>query len=106
MIPTAQTERARDTRIEDELARRGIKLRGRVARWGPCPPCSGDDRFSINLKKQAFNCRQCGGKGGGSIDLVMFLDDCDFGGAVTYLAGGTPERTVYSIAKQPASTAK
>jgi putative DNA primase/helicase len=106
MIAAAHIESARGVRIEDELSRRGIKLRGRVDRFGPCPQCGGEDRFSINLRKQVFHCRGCGGKGGGSIDLAMFLDGCDFNSAVTYLAGEAPERTDYSIPKQPASTVK
>ena len=39
--------RARAVRIEDELRRRGITLRGRTEREGPCPKCGGKDRFSI-----------------------------------------------------------
>ena len=100
MIAADMLDVARSVRIEDELARRGIKLRGRVDRCGPCPRCDGDDRFSINLKKQVFRCRQCGAKGGGSIDLVMFLDGSDFKEAVATLTGFAPERTVCSIAKQ------
>src|ERR1700732_2922951 len=88
---------ARSIPIENELYSRGVKLRGRVDRCGPCPVCGGHDRFSINVKKQAFNCRGCGGKGGGSIDLVMFLDGCDFSRAVAHLAGG---RVDYGIRKQ------
>ena len=106
MIPAALIGRARDVRIEDELSRRGIKLRGRVDRCGPCPVCGGDDRFSVHIRDQVFNCRGCGGKGGGAIDLVMFLDGRDFGGAVKHLAGDTPERTVCSSAKQPALAVK
>ncbi len=104
MIDAALIERARDTQIEDELSRRGIRLIGRSPELcGPCPKCGGTDRFSINLKKEVFNCRGCGAKGIGSIDLVMFLDGCDFGRAATHLA---MERTDYSIRKQPNSTAK
>ena len=85
VIPAAQIELAKSIRLEDELARRGVKLRGGVDRCGPCPRCGGDDRFSINRKKQVFRCRQCGAKGGGSIDLVMFLDGSDFKEAVATL---------------------
>jgi hypothetical protein len=106
MIDTALIERARDTRIEDELSRRGIKLRGRVDRCGPCPRCGGVDRFSIHVKNQLFNCRQCGGKGRGSIDLVMFLDDCNFSDAIAHLAGAAPQRTDFSIAKKPPPATK
>lgn len=48
----ALIDRARNVRIEDEIERRGIKLKGNDAeRVGPCPKCGGDDRFSINTKK-------------------------------------------------------
>jgi Toprim domain/CHC2 zinc finger len=64
--------------IEDEIARRGIRLVGRGAeRSGPCPVCGGRDRFSINIKKQVWNCRGCG-RGGDAIDLVRHLDGVDF----------------------------
>jgi phage/plasmid primase-like uncharacterized protein len=88
---------ARAVRIEDELSRRSIKLRGRVDRCGPCPRCGGDDRFSIHVGDQVFNCRGCGGKGRGTIDLVMFLDGSGFKEAVATLAN---ERTVCSVTKQ------
>ena len=85
-------EQARAVHIEDELARRGIKLNGKVdkvERAGPCPRCGGDDRFSINTKKQVFNCRQCGGRGD-VIDLVRWLDGVEFIEACTTLAGPSP----------------
>jgi putative DNA primase/helicase len=79
-------ERARAVPIEDELERRGIRLRGRIDRCGSCPVCGGDDRFSINTRKHAWNCR---GHSGGydAIGLVMHLDGCDFVTAVETLAG-------------------
>jgi putative DNA primase/helicase len=68
----------RRTRIEDEIARRGIILRGRrPERCGPCPRCGGRDRFAINVTKQVWNCRGCG-KGGDVIDLVRHLDGIDY----------------------------
>jgi phage/plasmid primase-like uncharacterized protein len=72
-------QRARSMPIEDELARRGIHLRGKIERCGPCPKCGGDDRFSINTQKGIFNCRGCG-VGGDVIDLVQHLDGVDFAG--------------------------
>jgi hypothetical protein len=74
--------------IETEVARRGIKLIGRgPERVGPCPRCGcGTDRFSINIKKQIFNCRGCG-RGGDVIALVQHLDGVDFRTAVQTLAG-------------------
>ncbi len=82
---------ARNTRIEAEVGRRGIKLRGKVERVGSCPVCGGTDRFSINTKKQVWNCRGCG-KGGGIVDLAMFCDHSDFPTAVHTLAGIEPGR--------------
>jgi hypothetical protein len=70
-----------DVRIEDEIARRCIKLVGRgPERCGPCPVCGGTDRFSINIRKQVWNCRPgkgCG-KGGDVIALVQHIDGVDF----------------------------
>jgi hypothetical protein len=86
MIPGEAIERARSVRIEYELERRGIKLRGRVERAGPCPICGGNDRFAINVKKQVFVCRGCN-VGGDVIALVRHLDAVDFAAAVEILAG-------------------
>ena len=47
-------ERARGVCIEDELDRRGIKVRGRVERVGPCPVCGGNDRFGVNREKASL----------------------------------------------------
>ena len=69
--------KAKEVRIESVIDARGIQLRGKVERAGACPRCGeGDDRFSVNVKKQLFNCRVCE-KGGDVIDLVAFLDKCD-----------------------------
>ena len=91
MISIAEIERARAQPIEAEIARRGVRLRGSIERTGPCPTCGGSDRFSINARKQIWNCRGCG-KGGDVIDLVMHLDGCTFGQAVALLAGESSER--------------
>src|ERR1700734_575849 len=86
MIPATDIERARAVRIEDEMARRGIKLKPVGAELiGPCPACGGRDRFSINLRKQVFNCR--GYSGGNVIKLVQHIDGCDFVSAITTLTG-------------------
>ncbi len=79
--------RARAVRIEREIERRGIKLRGHVERCGPCPRCGGSDRFGINIKKQLWNCRGCD-IGGNVIALAQHLDRVDFATAVQMLAGG------------------
>jgi CHC2 zinc finger len=47
-----------------------LKKTGTVEWAGPCPSCGGNDRFSINVKKQVFNCRGCGGKG----NVISFVE--------------------------------
>jgi hypothetical protein len=81
-----QIERARAVPIDEEIARRGIKLRGGIDQCGPCPVCGGTDRFSINIKKQCFFCRSCQ-VGGDVITMVRHLDGCDFGAAIATLTG-------------------
>jgi AAA domain/CHC2 zinc finger len=67
-------------------------MRGQNERCGPCPACGGDDRFSINVAKQVFNCRGCN-TGGDVIDLVQHLDGVDFNTACTTLTGEPPPRS-------------
>jgi Toprim domain/CHC2 zinc finger len=86
MIPSDRIERASAVRIEDETERRGIKVIGQIDRCGPCPLCGGRDRFSINIRKQVFNCRGCGARGT-VIALVQALDGCAFREAVECLTG-------------------
>jgi hypothetical protein len=105
MIAADVIDRARAVRLEDELSRRGIKLRGGVDRCGPCPVCGGTDRFSINVKKQLWRCRICPA-GGDVIARVRHLNGLSFGEAITLLTGHAPERTDCSIAKQPAQSVK
>jgi hypothetical protein len=78
-------DQARAVRVEDEIARRGIKLRGNVDRCGPCPVCGGRDRFAINVRKQCFICR--GSAAGDVIAMVEHLDGCNFVAAVETLTG-------------------
>jgi CHC2 zinc finger/Toprim domain len=90
VLTEADLNRARAVRVERELEGRAIQLQGRSPeRFGPCPACGGRDRFSINTKKQVWNCRGCQ-KGGDVIALVMHLDDLDFWEAVELLAGVPP----------------
>jgi hypothetical protein len=67
---------------------------------GACPVCgTGRDRFAINPKKGAFNCRVCGIGGRGAVDLEMFLGGCDFVEAVKRLTNTT------SLNAEPTKTA-
>lgn len=71
---------------------RGGNLKRQGGEWvGPCPACGGQDRFSINPRERVFNCRGFGG--GGYIDAVMHIDDCDFLTACEAMTGReAPER--------------
>jgi hypothetical protein len=89
VIPSIVIEQACAVPIEAEIARRGIKLRGKVERVGSCPRCGGTDRFAVNVAKQIWNCRGCR-QGGNVIDLVRHLDG--FRDAVETLTGGTEVR--------------
>jgi phage/plasmid primase-like uncharacterized protein len=93
MISADAIARARDVRLEDEIAHRGIKLQ-RIGpeMVGPCPVCGGRDRFGANVRKQIWNCRQCG-VGGDVIKLVQHIDACDFATAISTLAGSTARPT-------------
>jgi phage/plasmid primase-like uncharacterized protein len=87
----AWIDKAKETDIDRIVRTRNIKLVGRPPEVaGPCPQCGGTDRFSVHLGKQVFNCRGCGAKGRGAIDLVMFLDGCTFFAAVETTTGEPP----------------
>lgn len=87
MIIATDIQCARAVRIEDELVRRGIKLRRQGRELiGPCPVCGGTDRFGVNTCKQVWNCRICG-IGGDVIRLVQHVDKCEFREAINTLTG-------------------
>src|SRR5262245_59962773 len=81
-------EKARSFPIEVIVRKHNLGLRGsKIERDGPCPRSGGTNRFSINTKKQLWNCRRC--KTGGDVSaLVQFLDgDCGFRQAIETLTG-------------------
>lgn len=82
----ARARHAREVPIEQEIDRRGILLKGRNEKVGPCPVCGGSDRFGVNVSKGLWNCRGCN-KGGDVIELVRHVDSCDFLTAIERLAG-------------------
>ena len=45
MIAEHIIERARAIRLENEIARRSILLKGKTDQSGPCPVCGGRDPF-------------------------------------------------------------
>jgi len=69
-------EEARSVTVAEAAAKLGIALT-RANYAGPCPACGGNDRFSINPSKPAFNCRQCGGKGRDGISLMALANNHD-----------------------------
>lgn len=70
--------------IADRLGVSGLKRCG-IELTGACPVCGGDDRFSINTRKNIFNCRACGG--GDGIKLAELVQGCDFKTALAFLCG-------------------
>lgn len=90
-------QRAATTPIATAAEQLGLTLRrvtggrgGPIEMAGPCPRCGGDDRFAVNARKSVFNCRQCGGKGHGAIDLAIFARDVSFLQACELLTGEPP----------------
>jgi hypothetical protein len=81
----ALIDQARAVPIESEIARRGITLKGKTDRCGPCPVCGGHDRFAINTAKQCFICR--GAAAGDVIAMVQHLDGGNFITAIETLTG-------------------
>ena len=81
-------ERARAIDILSAASRYGARLRkaGGGEFVGPCPRCSGRDRFSVNVRKGIWNCRGCT-KGGDVIALVQHLTGIDFAEAIELLTG-------------------
>jgi len=72
------------TDIVGMLQIQGLRRAG-IEQMGPCPVCGGVDRFSINMPKNLFNCRHCGG--GDGIKLVELVQGCDFKAALAFLCG-------------------
>ena len=86
-------ELARSADLQTIAAGYGVTLRraGVNEFVGPCPACGqGRDRFSINLRKRLWNCRQCG-VGGDAIALVRHIENVSFEEAIERLAGGSWE---------------
>lgn len=87
----AHLEALRDEALRTSCESWAIRMRWKLARGidrsGPCPACGGEDRFAIHTRKDTFNCRVCGIKGHGVIDLVMAVDDVDFTRACEIVTG-------------------
>jgi hypothetical protein len=86
----AWVQKARDARIEHVAEALGIRVPARAEYQGPCPMCGGTDRFSINVKKQVFNCR--GAEGGDAIKMVQHVNGCEFVEACAFINEEDPPR--------------
>jgi putative DNA primase/helicase len=88
-LPAELVDRARQADVL--LTARNLDARLRrinaAEHAGPCVVCGGDDRFSVNTKKQAWHCRGCGKGGRDAISLVMHMRGLDFREAVEHLVG-------------------
>lgn len=81
-------DEARRVSVAAYCAARGIKLRHGYA-GQPCPGCGGRDRFSVNTRKNVWNCRVSGASGD-AIALAQHIDGLDFIGACEAVTGRQP----------------
>jgi Toprim domain/Zinc-binding domain of primase-helicase len=82
-----------------------LKKTGVAAEFeGPCPACGGRDRFSINIQKKVWNCRNCR-KGGGPIDLVLHIQEIGFRPAFEWITGEGKRSAPIRVPPPPPPTA-
>jgi hypothetical protein len=90
-IPDDIVDTARNVDVAALAARYGFTGRAGATgeATGPCPGCGGRDRFSVNVKKNIWRCRQGGGDpiGGDAVALVRHVENCSFRRAVEILVG-------------------
>jgi Toprim domain/CHC2 zinc finger len=92
MIKADLVAQARNVSLVAVLDRCAVRLKKQGNELvGPCPRCGGTDRFAVHLKKRVFNCRGCGGKGSGPIDLAIFVSGCTFAKAIEILTCEQPQ---------------
>jgi hypothetical protein len=87
-LDLAAIERAKHVPILAAAQRLGLRLKKITATElaGACPHCGGQDRFSVNTRKQLWNCRGCA-KGGDVVSLARHARGLDFLEAVAFLTG-------------------
>jgi hypothetical protein len=86
-LESLKLEALRTSCIGWAIRKRWVLATVGIDRAGPCPVCGGKDRFSIHTTKDTFNCRQCGIKGHGVIDLVMMTEQVEFTKACEIVTG-------------------
>jgi hypothetical protein len=103
-IPQEIVDKASAADVAAIAARYGFKGRPSATgeAVGPCPGCGGDDRFSLNIKKNVWRCRQGGGDpiGGDAVALVRHVENCGFRRAVEILTGGEIEARAQAAPSQ------
>ncbi len=85
---------AKGVPLAELVARLGldVSLKRAGHEWtGPCPQCGGDDRFSVNVTKQKWNCRGCRAKGDAP-GLVMHVMGLALPAALDWML--SPDTTV------------
>lgn len=89
-------EQARAVTVTDAGLALGLPLKGDKNYAGPCPACGGNDRFSINPRRPAWNCRGCGFGGRDGISLYALANGHNLKSRTGFLAacsdalGGAP----------------
>jgi Zinc-binding domain of primase-helicase len=68
---------ARAVTVADAAQRLGLLPAGRLSIARPCPVCGGQDRFSIDARKNAWNCRGEGRGGRDAISLFAHVNGHD-----------------------------
>lgn len=98
MTLSSQLAALRDEAMRVSCQSWAIQKRWKLGRGselaGPCPVCGGNDRFSINVRENLFNCRKCGIAGSGVIDLVMKTEEVSFVEACERITGRKAEEPV------------
>lgn len=101
MQPDPRIELAKAIPMRDAVERLPLEALRREGRElvGPCPNCGGKDRFSINLDRNVFLCRQCDARGD-VISLVAHVLGTDFKGALDHLAGAAIDLDPREVARR------
>lgn len=80
-------QQALRTSVEAYAIRARLVLSKGVERFGACPRCGGKDRFSLNTRKNVWNCRGCDKGGHDSIGLAMHITGLGFIPALEAITG-------------------
>ena len=94
------------TSIEAWVIRARLPLSKGIERFGSCPVCGGKDRFSVNVRKNVWNCRGCDKGGHDVIGLVMHSHGLGFVPALEMITGRKAEDLKSESAAQKAAREK